>query len=1219
MKNLKKMLSVIVVIAMLATTMLPAFAADTAAAPKTEAEIAKGLGVVIGGNDGITDEYLEATTQRYQSAIIFLRLLGLESTAKDFDGEDNFTDAKLIAADMQKYLAYLKANPSYGWIGSGNGKFDPTSATSAQAFYKVLLETLGYKCTVGDVQGDFEYADTIAFAAEKGLAKVANISKFTNADLITAVLEALPLEKKDTGKTLLKTLVESGAIKEEIAKEFLPEALELPSNVTSAVYSVAATNGQLTVVLTEDVGATPAAADFTITQAINSGAATTVTGTVYGYTYETKTVVIDVPVVAEASEEQNVVYSVKYKDTTAVTAPAVVVGASFGIKDIVEPSLKLIKVNLNKDYDSAKDTFTVYKTSDTSATVAITATGVTGNAKQVIVKASGTFEADVDYTLKLTRDGKDYTKAFKVAADTSVPQLLKAEAIGNKMIRVTFSEPVQNANALSVASYNFKIGDAVISGTNATAPVAADTATTKELAKKVGSVTDDDIVVSDDLTSVDFTLNNALATGEYTLAIVKNGTSTNIKDYAGYEVPLTSAKFTVSLSDKVAQADKLTVNSRSEVVVDFTGAISAPSTSMVFWNTDGSDSNGYKTASKVAKTSDTKYTFSFTSNVIPTGKVYIFVKGVVDAYGNSVPTKKFEVEVGADAVATATINVVDEDTVEIKFSKDMQNDAATGGAKNTSHFVVKKSDGSNVTISSIEYDSKVTKIHLSAKQSGDCTISVSGVKDLVGQEMTAISNQTIKFTDVTAPTLATTNPIKINGASDVLKLYVEFSEEMATSGTNSVLSIGNYKWSYDGLVAYEAFPDGTTVAISADNKNAVVISIPSTSTKKASTATTIKIGEVSGATIKAVADKAGNYMAPGTTSPAAVNVSGTNPTIGSQETKITSANTIQVKVNGRLEKVAASDFNYTTDGSIYKSDMQSAKLVDIDGAQWIEFVVPGDTFSSNTVMANVNVKAVASAGTANVLGVGIETGVTSAAATSTSFKTSIKSVAIYDTNNIIVKLDGNVKASDLSEFVANIKLTQGTTAIGLQNPELIGSATQSNVIKVETATALDLSAEVTLKTLPDGFITAKDANGQYIVANSTDGVKGTTAFVAGAAEITTGTATANVDDNDKITITFNMVPKEVSTASVVADGAGKVKVVINGVGTITGFTSADSTALTGAAASVAINGKTIVVTLSAADTAANFVFGAAGAMEFTPESALTSGGKTIDTDVKPIF
>lgn len=1218
MKNLKKMLSVIVVIAMLATTMLPAFAADTAAAPKTEADIVKALGVVIGGEDGITDEYLQATTLRYQSAIIFLRLIGLEADAREYAGEDNFADANTVSADTKKYLGYLKTHPEYGWIGIGNNMFDPNSATSAQAFYKVLLETLGYKCTVGDVQGDFDYANTIAFAAEKGLAKVANVDKFTNADLITAVLEVLPLEKKGTGKTLLKTLVEAGVINEEIAKEYLPDALELTKTVTTEVYSVAATNGQLTVVLTEDVGATPAASDFTITQAINGGAATTVTGTVYSYTYETKTVVIDVPVVAEASEEQNVVYSVQYKDTTAVAAPAIVVGAAFGIKDIVEPSLKLIKVNLNKDYDSSKDTFTVYKTSDTSATVAISAVGVTGNAKQVIVKATGTFEADVDYTLKLTRDGKDYTKAFKIAADTSVPQLLKAEAIGNRIIRVTFSEPVQNADALNGSSYNFRIGDAVINGSTVDFdPLThTDSASVKYLDKKLDEPTEDDIVVSDDLTTVDFTLKNALATGEYTLAILKNGT--NIKDFAGYEVPLTSTKFTVSLSDKVAQADKLTVNSRSEVVVEFTGAISAPSTSVVFWNTDGSDSNSYKTASKVVKTSDTKYTFSFTSNVIPTGKVYFFVKGVVDAYGNAVPTKKFEVEVGADPVATATINVVDEDTVEIKFSKDMQNDAATGGAKNTSHYVVKKSDGSTVSISSIEYDSKVTKIHLSSKQSGDCTISVSGVKDLVGQEMTPISNQTIKFTDVTAPTLASSDPVKINGASDVTKIYVEFSEEMATSGAYSVLTIGNYKWSYDGVVSYEAFPDGTTVAISADNKNAVVITIPGTSTKKASTATTIKIGEVSGATVKAVADKAGNLMIPGTISPTAVDVSSANPTIDGQELKITSGNTLQVKVSGRLEKVAASDFQYTTNGSVYVSTIQSAKLVDIDGAQWIEFAVPADTFSSNTVMANVVVKAVSAAGTTNVLGVGIATG-TSAAASSTSFKTSIKSVAIYDTNNIIVKLDGNVKAGDLSEFVANIKLTQGTTAIGLQNPALIGSATQSNVIKVETTTALDLSAEVTLKTLPDGFITAKDANGQYIVANSTDGVKGTTAFIAGAAAITTGSATSEVADNDKITITFNMVPKEVSTASVVADEAGKVKVVINGVGTITGFTSADSTALTGAAASVAINGKTIVVTLSAADTEANFVFGAAGDMKFTPESALTSGGKTIDTDVKPIF
>ncbi|HEY9063018.1 MAG TPA: hypothetical protein VIO64_21365 [Pseudobacteroides sp.] len=1228
MKNLKKMLSVFVVIAMLATTMLPAFAAETAA-PKTEAEIASGLGVVKGGTEGVTDAYLKASTQRYQAAIIYLRLLGLEETAKVFAGKENFADAKVLNTDMQKYLAYLKANPQHGWLGIGGNKFDPMSVTSAQAFYKVLLESLGYKCTVGNVKGDFDYNNTIAFAAEKGLTKVASVSKFTNADLISAVLEALAVEKKDTGKTLLKTLVDAKVIAEDVAKQYLPEALEVKKDVTTAVYSVAAANGELKVVLTEDVGTKPADADFTVTQAINGAAATTVTGSVYEYTYTTKTVVIKVPAVAETSAEQNVVYSVKYKDTTAVAAPAVVVGASFGIKEVVEPSLKLIKVNLNKDYDSAKDTFTVYKTSDTAATVAVTAKAVAGNAKQVLIIATGTFEADVDYTVKVTRDSKDYTKTFKVAADTSVPQIAKAEAIGNKTIRVKFSEPVQNAGAGSVAAnvitYNYKIGDFAITGSD-DATVVNDSPSIKAVAKKVGSTTVDDVVVSDDLTTVDFTLKSALATGEYTLAMVKSGT--NVKDYAGYEVPLTSAKFTVVLSDKVAQADKITVNSRSEVAIDFTGAISAPALSNIFWNTDGVDTNSSKQASAVSKTSDTKYTFSFTSNVVPTGKVYFFVKGVVDAYGNAVPTKKFEVTVGTDAVATATVTVENENTVKVKFSKDMQatltagvetNSGTAGNAGNKTHYTIKKADGTAVEITEAKYVAadKTTILTLKDKQSGACTISVSGVKDLVGQEVQAISAQSITFTDVTAPTVTS---VSVVAGSN--KIYVIFSEAMATSGSYSVLNVANYKWKNaagPAVSSYSDLPSGTTIALSAEDSKAIVITLPTDTTTAAAT-TKLQFGYISGSAIKAVSDTAGNVLLIGTEGTAVAVADGAT-TIAAQELKITAGNTLRVKLSGtRLKTVSYSDFEYTVDNFVTPVTPSSAKLVEIDGAQYIEFTTNSDAFNSNTDLTKVKVRTIVapSTSTATSVGTKIAGSATSAAASTTSFTTSIKSVAIYDNATVIVKLDGNIKAADLAAFSASVKLYQGTTLIPITGEALVGSITQSSIIKLTTASnAIDVTGSVVLKTLPVAFITSKDANGQYLVAN-TDGKTGTSAFIAGSLARSIA-GIANVTTGDTVTINFSMVPKDVpATGTVEADGTG-VKITIANVGTITGFTSADNTTLTGAAASVAVNGTSIVVTLTQAGTQANFAFPAGNLLTFTPNSALANtASSAIDTEVKPI-
>src|SRR5690606_26998701 len=181
MSNLKKLLAVIVTVCILATMTVPAFAAAS------EAEICAALGILKGDSSaGVTDEYLAKDTQRFQAAILYLRLIGKEEEAKAFTGEENFDDAAEIYAGGQRILAYLKANPDLGWIGIGGNKFDPTSTITAQMIYKVLLEALGYKQDV-----DFIYAEVLEKAAEVGLSKIADVEGLTNADMAVAIVEAL--------------------------------------------------------------------------------------------------------------------------------------------------------------------------------------------------------------------------------------------------------------------------------------------------------------------------------------------------------------------------------------------------------------------------------------------------------------------------------------------------------------------------------------------------------------------------------------------------------------------------------------------------------------------------------------------------------------------------------------------------------------------------------------------------------------------------------------------------------------------------------------------------------------------------------------------------------------------------------------------------------------------------------------------------------------------
>jgi predicted lipoprotein with Yx(FWY)xxD motif len=221
--------SAVLFIVIMLVTAMTAFAAGEVV--KSETQVVADLGILVGDGAGLTDEYLNKETSRIQAAIMFLRLRGLEADAMAFSGKENFKDAKLVWSGGQTILAYLKANPQLGWQGMGNGNFDPLAGITAQQYYKVILEALGYS------QGmDFEYKDVLNVAADKGLSKVASVEKFKNSNVATATIEALNAKMSSGGKTLAVTLSEANKIDASKLAALQYTKLELMHSTTAGNY-----------------------------------------------------------------------------------------------------------------------------------------------------------------------------------------------------------------------------------------------------------------------------------------------------------------------------------------------------------------------------------------------------------------------------------------------------------------------------------------------------------------------------------------------------------------------------------------------------------------------------------------------------------------------------------------------------------------------------------------------------------------------------------------------------------------------------------------------------------------------------------------------------------------------------------------------------------------------------------------------------------------------
>lgn|GEM_PF-5231526 len=120
-------------------------------------------------------EFLTSTVpNRIEAAFAFLKQMGLDQEALHYTGTKNFGDAYKVSKEEAKVMAYLRAHPELGWQGNAFYDFDPHAPITLQAYAKILLKHMGYEQEI-----DFTWAETEAFAQEKGLPILEQTGEFT--------------------------------------------------------------------------------------------------------------------------------------------------------------------------------------------------------------------------------------------------------------------------------------------------------------------------------------------------------------------------------------------------------------------------------------------------------------------------------------------------------------------------------------------------------------------------------------------------------------------------------------------------------------------------------------------------------------------------------------------------------------------------------------------------------------------------------------------------------------------------------------------------------------------------------------------------------------------------------------------------------------------------------------------------------------------------------
>ncbi|MEN6316388.1 MAG: hypothetical protein ABFD25_19315 [Clostridiaceae bacterium] len=765
MKNLKKLLAVIVSICVLATFTVPAFAAETT---KTDAKICEELGVLRGEDIsvGVTPEYLAKGTNRLQAAILYLRLIGKEDEALAFTGTETFEDAGQVGWTGGKaILAYLKAHPELGWVGDGK-KFDPNGAASAQMMYKVALEALGYK------QGtDFQYADTITFAASLGLTKVAAIAELTNDNTATALIEIL----KGTVKGGTTTLVEKLAATNPTLKAAAEANGLINPYVALDVKSVTAVTYMMV-----DIALNTAATKVDASKiSIKDAAGTELAVTDVTLSADGKTVTVDT-----AAQVAGTVYKMTV-DSTVYEFVGLV-------KDVTKPALSSAIALTNT---SVKITF------DNSDLDPVTATDAANyTIADLTVTAASVSGANVTLTTSSQTSGKLYeVKVTKVADKTGNVMADASKKFGGKapdtvkpvIASVTSKDGVELTVTYTEAE---KLSDSALDIANYT--INNDVTVTAAKFKKDTNVLGGTPVVI--LTT------SAQVSGKLYKLTVKN-----VADVAGNKIADVDKSFGGTAVDTVKIGiESVVADTNTAVIVTLNDTVDATTVVPANFTIDGD-----LTVTAAAVDADNEKVVNLTTSAQTAGKLYtLTIANLKDEAGNGVNTDLDDKKFGGKAADTTkpTISKVEALTntsIKVTFSEKVEKASATtlsnyvfdGGLAYPTKATL-SDDKTYVTLNTLPQSAKVY------------SLKISNVKDLSGNVITADSEK--KFAGMGDALTA----LKVEGAVAIDKYTVKVLFNQAVDATNSKV-LSNYTFTggagLNGKLADNAY-------LTDDNKSVVL-------------------------------------------------------------------------------------------------------------------------------------------------------------------------------------------------------------------------------------------------------------------------------------------------------------------------------------------------------------------------------------------------------------
>ncbi|MHB8063544.1 MAG: Ig-like domain-containing domain, partial [Ruminiclostridium sp.] len=656
MVNFKKISAVVVALAIMVTTLVPAFAAADTTVNRDKAVVLNKLELYAGTSTSSFVPSLETKLTRGQGAILIAKLFNMDDAALALTDADadailkDFADASKVPTYAKKRLAYLvQANIMSGSLDAGKLYINADESLLGGQFATLLLKQMGFTVAawteavaqLSNVEGSKDVAAYISYATNKLLRDQA----------VGIMYGSLTAKYADGSATIIEKIVAAKPALKAIAQE--AGLIEAPNTTLEVDSVISVANNKVKVELKDAAEAT--AADFAI---VKKGTTTAVAvknvakesdkiyvletealvaGTTYTLTANAKSVNFTgikadttVPTVVKVTGTDSNKFTVEYSDKMDFATGTDIANYTF------DKSIKVLKAEINSD-------------------------------RNKIILFTDAAKQNIVYTLTIQNvansDGKAISKTSRTVTaseDKTAPKLTALKVQNNRMLVLTIADNSGIDKTAAETLSNYSINDLEV------------------LSAKAYDIDDD---ADDDLETVVLTTSEQTASKSYTLTIE------NVVDAAVLANPIskTTRTFRGATADKTAPTvSAVTVKSdnNNKVIVEFNEANALDVTSLedisnyaITYGSNGdtleviSAKAAYTTFPDAYNKATKKVTLTTAAQEI-NRQYKLEVKGVQDEFGNALKPKSGSTSYTTYPFTGSIVDVIPPTVTKVEYISD---------------------------------------------------------------------------------------------------------------------------------------------------------------------------------------------------------------------------------------------------------------------------------------------------------------------------------------------------------------------------------------------------------------------------------------------------------------------------------------------------------------------------------------------------------------------